>query len=111
MGLYRSTALYWWERFSSVCDTSAYRSVYKSWNADVSRPENFDRLYYYDEGENAVIPVVAETLEEQRYCILTEDGDLLEHSGRKTATVIFKKNKSFSHLKSGNDIPGFFCYG
>ena len=51
--------------------------VYKSWNADVSRPENFDRLYYYDEGENAVIPVVAETLEEQRYRILTEDGDLL----------------------------------
>lgn len=65
--------------------------VYKSWNADVSRPEKFDRLYYYDEGENAVIPVVAETLEEQRYCILTEDGDLLGTLWEEDGNGYFQK--------------------
>ena len=38
-----------------------------------------------------MIPVVAETLEEQRYCILTEDGDLLGTLWEEDGNGYFQK--------------------
>lgn len=49
--------------------------LYRRWNAEINRPDRFDRLYWYD-GEK-VHPVILEQTGEKEYRVLRSDGSAL----------------------------------
>lgn len=51
--------------------------VYEPWNAEVSRPETFDLLYYYDAAAGTAVPVTVENNGDRQYLLWTEEGIFL----------------------------------